>query len=509
MEKNHFKTLEANKRDKILNTLSPKQIYALNEFRMYEMKSQFHNNHYLETTDWIFSGVITDRSFHRGKNFKHKLHCDCGRPVKHLFILQSKSKKRKVLKLGITHFQDHINIPLEVIKEIKSGINQIQLYEDYILSRYANGSRFEIDLYNNFYIRGGFDIFNLPSLEQKCELFRNADLPLFYRDHGTLLRYYKKIRSNPIVKMTRDEEDAERAAKLQREREKREEEIRKLLAIEPDNKQSSKKKIKKTVVKTGYQKKESETERLERIKKENEEKKIEIRERLEGQRCLSRNENTPYTIVFKSSANKTPTAKTKRRTKKAGEKHKRHNKQQAVDHTRHKKRIKPSKKKNYEQINNKQKFNTYVALRINMILPRLEHLLSTQSIKLIGLTFDRSETLNCSCGSKSECVFSVMDSHGIKSNISFQHLYEHSFVKEDIQSLISKEVFFLKKETYENLVGFNKTVIQKALENHFFDGNEDLLSALRYVHNNCYVVPEFENKRMLNYKPATNKINPK
>ena len=58
MEKNHFKTLEANKRDKILNTLSPKQIDALNEFRMYEMKSQFHNNHYLETTDWIFSGVI-------------------------------------------------------------------------------------------------------------------------------------------------------------------------------------------------------------------------------------------------------------------------------------------------------------------------------------------------------------------------------------------------------------------------------------------------------------------
>lgn len=137
--------------------------------------------------------------------------------------------------------------------------------------------------------------------------------------------------------MTRDEEDAERAAKLQREQEKREEEIRKLLAIEPDNKQSSKKKIKKTVVKTGYQKKESETERLERIKKENEEKKIEIRERLEGQRCLSRNENTPYTIVFKSSANKTPTAKAKRRTEKAGKKRKRHNKQQAVDHTRHKK----------------------------------------------------------------------------------------------------------------------------------------------------------------------------
>lgn len=105
-----------------------------------------------------------------------------------------------------------------------------------------------------------------------------------------------------------------------------------------------------------------------------------------------------------------------------------------------------------------------------MILPRLEHLLSTQSIKLIGLTFDRSETLNCSCGSKSECVFSVMDSHGIKSNISFQHLYEHSFVNEDIQSLISKEVFFLKKETYENLVGFNKKVIKQALRNHFLTG---------------------------------------
>lgn len=197
--------LRAHQRTQIIKSLTADQVRALNEFTRYAMLSQFHTNHYLRDTDWEFQGIVIDPLYHldhahRGQN----LYCDCGRRLKNQFILRSWSTGHR-LALGISHFQQHASIPETVIKEIKRGINEIDLYRDAILIAYARGQRFPHQAFDYVQTHRGFANREASQFYQRCLLFSQVNLPLFPNDYRDLMTLVKEVRAGHRHRLSKEE----------------------------------------------------------------------------------------------------------------------------------------------------------------------------------------------------------------------------------------------------------------------------------------------------------------
>lgn len=181
---------------KLFDEMSDVQLKALADFKKYEMESWFYTYSFLEETNWVFSDIKVDpwydrHSRHSGEN----LYCDCGRRVKYLYILESKkihNGKRLVKKLGITHFELEAGIPLQIIQEIRKGVNRIDRYQDSILIAYRHGKRFDDNLFEETVNAGAFKENRHQILYEKCLAFRQADLPLFVDDENHLQKVYQE-----------------------------------------------------------------------------------------------------------------------------------------------------------------------------------------------------------------------------------------------------------------------------------------------------------------------------
>lgn len=196
-------TLTASRREQLLSKLNQQQIEALGEFTRFAMLSKFHTRHYLMNTDWQFVGMVVDPWYrrahgHRGEN----LYCDCGRRLKNQFILRSRSTGRQ-LYLGITHFQQHASIPQKVAKEIQRGINEVHLYMDSILLKYASGQRFPEKAFEYACQHGGFKNRENTILFQRCQLFSRVDLPLYATDEHDLLSLVEQLKSGNRPRLTK------------------------------------------------------------------------------------------------------------------------------------------------------------------------------------------------------------------------------------------------------------------------------------------------------------------
>ncbi|MBB1079994.1 hypothetical protein H5S09_09275 [Limosilactobacillus sp. STM2_1] len=192
-------------RTNILNQLSPMQVEALNEFTRYAMLSRFHTRHYLRQTDWEFQGMVIDpwydrRHEHRGDN----LYCDCGRRLKNQFILRSKTTGHHLF-LGISHFQQHASIPAKVEREIRAGINEINLYMDGILVLYQAKREFPTAMFQYVVTHHGFKNQEGTILYQRCNLFRHVNLPLHPRDYEELKKRYLQLKAGKIHRLTKKE----------------------------------------------------------------------------------------------------------------------------------------------------------------------------------------------------------------------------------------------------------------------------------------------------------------
>lgn len=197
--------LRAQQRAQIMKSLTADQARALNEFTRYAMLSQFHTNHYLRNTDWEFQGIVIDPLYHldhahRGQN----LYCDCGRRLKNQFILRSRSTGHR-LALGISHFQQHASIPETVIREIKRGINEIDLYRDAILAAYARGRRFPHQAFDYVQSHHGFTNREASLFYQRCLLFSQVDLPLFPNDYQDLMALVKEVQAGHRHRLSKEE----------------------------------------------------------------------------------------------------------------------------------------------------------------------------------------------------------------------------------------------------------------------------------------------------------------
>ncbi|MGR9635250.1 hypothetical protein ACU82A_30120 [Bacillus cereus] len=91
--------------------------------------------------DFIDAGTISD-----------ELKCECGRSLRYQYIVKNLSTG-KVLKFGKSHFQEHTNIPADIVKEVINGMLQIDYELDEILIKLKKQLVFRNNRGNNITCR--------------------------------------------------------------------------------------------------------------------------------------------------------------------------------------------------------------------------------------------------------------------------------------------------------------------------------------------------------------------
>lgn len=150
--------LSRNERSNILNRLTEKQKEALFTAISLTYKSEFGNllAGFKGTKLWDFYRYID----HGEVSSTAK--CECGRPLRYEFILKNKETK-KFLSLGSTHFQEELQIPDEIGKEVIKNIHNIDYDLDEILSKVEN--------------KWGLNVY-LENAIQSLELFVSAEIKI-------------------------------------------------------------------------------------------------------------------------------------------------------------------------------------------------------------------------------------------------------------------------------------------------------------------------------------------
>ncbi|MGX6962931.1 hypothetical protein [Vagococcus xieshaowenii] len=189
--------LSVSKRTEIYQTLTDDQQALLNKHRKFKIRSLFLKNNYLQDSDWTFETVNTDWSYDRKEKSYH-LFCDCGKALKYQFVLKSIKSKRRI-KLGISHFADHLGISQVVANEIKTGVNHIDIALDELLWLKDRGYQFPEDLWKKY----AFALYRNNTLKrpvhfnqrlaQRVLEFRDINMPIFIADYRALLDEIAKV----------------------------------------------------------------------------------------------------------------------------------------------------------------------------------------------------------------------------------------------------------------------------------------------------------------------------
>ncbi|KAA8473027.1 DUF3895 domain-containing protein [Bacillus paranthracis] len=142
--------LSQTERDSILSTLSSEQKDYLNEFLKRGKRTAFASvlaqqkgDNSLEDADHI-SIKWTLLDFIDAGTISDELKCECGRSLRYQYIVKNLDTG-KVLKFGKSHFQEHTNIPADIVKEVINGMLQIDYELDEILIKLKNNWSLELN----------------------------------------------------------------------------------------------------------------------------------------------------------------------------------------------------------------------------------------------------------------------------------------------------------------------------------------------------------------------------
>ena len=189
--------LSVKKRTEVYRTLNSEQQALITKHRKFKIRSLFLKNNYLDDSEWEFETVNTDWSYDRQEKSYH-LFCDCGKALKYQFVLKS-TKNKKLIKLGISHFADHLGISQMVANEIKTGVNHIDIALDELLWLKDRGYSFPEDLWKKY----AFALYRNNTLKQPVHFnqrlaqrvleFREVEMPIFIADYRALLDEIAKV----------------------------------------------------------------------------------------------------------------------------------------------------------------------------------------------------------------------------------------------------------------------------------------------------------------------------
>lgn len=169
-------------RVEILKVLTKEQRRTLFKVIGKGYRSYFSNilAKYKGTEEWAFYGYID-----HGR-VRKEIKCECGRPLRHQYILINKKTKQK-RNIGSTHLIEELQIPKDIAKEVAKGIHNINHDLDELLYKFNNG--WELPLYIKKYI-------NEIGISKDIEQLLRMELPLLGRHVDLLYTRIEKLISN-------------------------------------------------------------------------------------------------------------------------------------------------------------------------------------------------------------------------------------------------------------------------------------------------------------------------
>ncbi|MBZ2201831.1 hypothetical protein CLI91_10830 [Lentilactobacillus hilgardii] len=126
VKNNQLIHLTGEKRKHLISKLTDEQRRFLNEHRRYRMQSNFLNASLSDGEKWQLYDFKVD------PDVSGKLTCRCGRTLKYQYIIQDQRTKQ-TQKLGINHFQEHMDVPENIAKQVAKGLQEINTGIDEIL----------------------------------------------------------------------------------------------------------------------------------------------------------------------------------------------------------------------------------------------------------------------------------------------------------------------------------------------------------------------------------------
>ena len=152
--------------------------------------------------DWILIDCM-DGGYKR-KPYK----CDCGQPLRFQYIIQNK-KAGEVRKLGENCFEKYLSLPASVIKDVKSGMYNIDLERDEILTKLRQKVFFPLSNYLHLkippHIIEQYEL-GLPLLDRQIHLVEKINVS--YKEEKKLSRLFDRLDSRQkayVSKMNQNE----------------------------------------------------------------------------------------------------------------------------------------------------------------------------------------------------------------------------------------------------------------------------------------------------------------
>ena len=183
-------------REKIFDTLTDEQMRVVKKYVLYEAKSRLLSRYFWKGINWELVRLEYDPLFKKKRSkrkYNPTLYCDaCHNPLKYQYVVRSLQTGYEQ-ELGEICFTQRTGIPTYIAREIYKSRDDINLFQDEILSKYHTGIRFPKSIYKkSLYFNA--DEYWGDALRDRILDFKRADLPLFHTDRLKLENYLDSAR---------------------------------------------------------------------------------------------------------------------------------------------------------------------------------------------------------------------------------------------------------------------------------------------------------------------------
>lgn len=193
-------TLPVTERNRIWRTLNNAQQKIFTKNIRSQMADRLLNQTFRGAAQWRLFAVNIDYDWEArkaGLPCGAPLRCQCGRRLRYQYELESVGRSHKHVKLGSTHFAEHLGIPISVANEVKNRVSSIQSVMDELLVKFRHGERFPARFNNK--IHDGMLYLATESFAERVLDFQRVDLPLFSRDVALLQQMMMKYSPSEIA----------------------------------------------------------------------------------------------------------------------------------------------------------------------------------------------------------------------------------------------------------------------------------------------------------------------
>jgi len=178
-------SLTRQKRQETWQQLTTEQKRVIQAHIRFQHTSVFVDQNFVGLTgEWEFVAYYFNDNYddHHGP----QLYCDCGRRLKHQYVLQNQTGQ--LIKLGITHFADHLGVPEDVVKQLQTQLHHINFGLDELLQRIRRHAGLNADM-RTWFLTHQHEFNDLPT---EAVPFIENQLPIDKENQATIVRAYKK-----------------------------------------------------------------------------------------------------------------------------------------------------------------------------------------------------------------------------------------------------------------------------------------------------------------------------